>query len=65
MRPEGAQLKGVPAAESPFANGDWLQLGYSMRWRADMKRTERPEKSGAGNGIRTRDPLLGKQMLYH
>jgi len=20
---------------------------------------------GAGNGTRTRDPLLGKQMLYH
>ncbi len=23
------------------------------------------EISGAGNGTRTRDPLLGKQMLYH
>jgi hypothetical protein len=22
-------------------------------------------RSGAGNGIRTHDPLLGKQMLYH
>ena len=22
-------------------------------------------RSGAGDGVRTRDPLLGKQMLYH
>ena len=26
---------------------------------------ERPRDSGAGDGIRTRDPLLGKQLRYH
>ena len=34
--------------------------GFRAGHRAEIR-----DKSGAGNGIRTRDPLLGKQMLYH
>ena len=34
-----------------------LPLGYAA--------TRGLEKNGAGNGVRTRDPNLGKVVLYH
>ena len=44
--------------------GIWLQLGYNARCGYRRERAEGLEKSGAGKGTRTPDPLLGKQMLY-
>ena len=37
-----------------------LPLGYGA-----MRRDNGTNKNGAGNGIRTRDPCLGKAVLYH
>ena len=44
-----------------------LPLGHVAPGSAGTRRNTRPgeSKNGAGNGIRTRDPNLGKVVLYH
>jgi hypothetical protein len=34
-------------------------------WSGTLRAQRAIDLSGAGDGARTRDPLLGKQMLYH
>ena len=50
-----SQDRGVPLAED-----EWMRL-----WQADMAGTPDPACSlRAGDGTRTRDPQLGRLMLY-
>jgi hypothetical protein len=44
-----------------FADLRLSHLATPPRWREPVD----PKKTGAGNGIRTRDPDLGKVVLYH
>jgi hypothetical protein len=38
---------------------------YDLRYRCSTVELRQREKNGAGDGIRTRGPRLGKPMLYH
>ena len=50
-----------------------LPLGYAATLGETLERVDAPDpnasgdekKNGAGNGVRTRDPNLGKVVLYH
>ena len=53
------------------ARGRGMSIGAYLKWLTRVTRDSRRELeiegvvSGAGDEDRTRDPLLGKQMLYH